>query len=447
MERDAALAHLERTATPVRGIRFLQDAAEQFRAALRRSGTYVGGARWEATAWRDSRRGRRSAAGNRALRRPIRGADAGARAGAELVTHEIDAEALAAAIRTAFELPEERLSLPQRAAAGGALRPRPCTDGHRAGRAGAAGLSNARSKLRVRLEWGRSVTPGSPLPAAPAATARARAAQRRGDRRPIGRVDEQRGSRRRRRRRRPLRPAPSRSAAGPPQRPRARYPERLVGAHQGEHVGLAVQRRQLLRRDVAVQPQRHAELLGQPAQLDVQRPRPAQLQLGLALSRSPPPRRPRSRRRSSCPARAARPPARAPAAGPSAGRSPTPAPAQGRRSGCSPRSARARPPSTPAARALRAEDHEPVDARREPPVHETLQPRQHRIAPGSRSLIVTSGARCAGTRRARARSPAVFRAHHDAGSARPMGRREATRDHQRGAAGAAPLPGTQTSLS
>ena len=121
VERDAALAHLERTATPVpEGVRFLgKTPPEQFRAALRRSRAYVGGARWE-----DYGLAPLEALADGALLvtvpsgGPFEALTLARELAPELVTHEIDAGALAAAIRTAFELPDERLrSYRERAAA------------------------------------------------------------------------------------------------------------------------------------------------------------------------------------------------------------------------------------------------------------------------------------------------------------------------------------------
>ena len=112
VERDAALAHLERTGTPVpEGVRFLgKTPAEQFRAALRRSRAYVGGARWE-----DYGLAPLEALADGALLvtvpsgGPFEALALARELAPELVTHEIDAQALAAAIRTAFEFPEDRL--------------------------------------------------------------------------------------------------------------------------------------------------------------------------------------------------------------------------------------------------------------------------------------------------------------------------------------------------
>jgi hypothetical protein len=112
VERDAALAHLQRTATPVPdGVRFHgKTPPEQFRGALRRSRAYLGGARWE-----DYGLAPLEALADGALLvtvpsgGPFEALALARELAPELVSHEIDAEGLATALRTAFELPEDRL--------------------------------------------------------------------------------------------------------------------------------------------------------------------------------------------------------------------------------------------------------------------------------------------------------------------------------------------------
>jgi hypothetical protein len=112
VERGAALAHLQRTATAVPdGVRFLgKTPPEQFRAALRRSRAYVGGARWE-----DYGLAPLEALADGALLvtvpsgGPFEALATARELAPELVARKIDAGELASALRTAFELPEERL--------------------------------------------------------------------------------------------------------------------------------------------------------------------------------------------------------------------------------------------------------------------------------------------------------------------------------------------------
>jgi Glycosyl transferases group 1 len=121
VERDAALAHLARTGiTEPQGVRFLgKTPAAQFRAALRRSRAYIGGARWE-----DYGIAPLEALADGALLvtvpsgGPFEALAPARELAPELVTQAVDAGQLAAAIRTAFELPEERVrSYRERAAA------------------------------------------------------------------------------------------------------------------------------------------------------------------------------------------------------------------------------------------------------------------------------------------------------------------------------------------
>jgi hypothetical protein len=112
VERDAALAHLARTGiTEPQGVRFLgKTPAAQFRAALRRSRAYIGGARWE-----DYGIAPLEALADGALLvtvpsgGPFEALAPARELAPELVTQAVDAGQLAAAIRTAFELPEERV--------------------------------------------------------------------------------------------------------------------------------------------------------------------------------------------------------------------------------------------------------------------------------------------------------------------------------------------------
>ena len=207
----------------------------------------------------------------------------------------------------------------------------------------------------------------------------------------------------------------------------------------------AVERRQLGGRHVAAQPQRHPAALGERAQLHVERAGAAQLELGLARREARPRRTPRSAGRGSCPARAARSTAPAPAPSPATGARAAPHRRRGRRSGCSPRSARAATP-------MRSSRSTPCELNTTKPstrgassaVNAALQPRQHRIAPGSElahdheppPLPAAPGQSAPGCR-------AVLRAHHDLGIGPRKSPPEAAREHQRRAAGAPTLPGAQ----
>jgi hypothetical protein len=105
VERDAALAHLARTGiTEPQGVRFLgKTPAAQFRAALRRSRAYIGGARWE-----DYGIAPLEALADGALLvtvpsgGPFEALAPARELAPELVTQAVDAGQLAAAIRTAL---------------------------------------------------------------------------------------------------------------------------------------------------------------------------------------------------------------------------------------------------------------------------------------------------------------------------------------------------------
>jgi hypothetical protein len=111
VEREPALAHLRRTGTPVpRGVEFRgKTPPEQFRAALRTGRVYVGGARWE-----DYGQAPLEALADGALLAtvpsggPFEALGLARELAPELVADSISAEPLAAALRAAFELPEER---------------------------------------------------------------------------------------------------------------------------------------------------------------------------------------------------------------------------------------------------------------------------------------------------------------------------------------------------
>jgi glycosyltransferase involved in cell wall biosynthesis len=112
VEPDAALAHLARTGTPApERVSFLgKTPPEQFRAALRRCRAYVGGARWE-----DYGMAPLEALADGALLvtvpsgGPFEALAPARELAPELVAPAVDAGQLAAALRTAFELPEERV--------------------------------------------------------------------------------------------------------------------------------------------------------------------------------------------------------------------------------------------------------------------------------------------------------------------------------------------------
>jgi glycosyltransferase involved in cell wall biosynthesis len=112
VERQAAVAHLQRTSTPLAGnVAFHGKAPpDRFRAALRRARAYVGGARWE-----DFGQAPLEALADGALLAtvpssgPFEALALARELAPELVTANVDAAELAAAIKAAFELPEDRL--------------------------------------------------------------------------------------------------------------------------------------------------------------------------------------------------------------------------------------------------------------------------------------------------------------------------------------------------
>ncbi|MEA2363034.1 MAG: hypothetical protein QOD71_2179 [Thermoleophilaceae bacterium] len=112
VEREPALAHLRRTGTTLpENVEFRgKTPPEQFRTALRRGLLYVGGARWE-----DYGQAPLEALADGALLAtvpsggPFEALALGRELAPELVAGSVAAEPLAGAIRTAFELPEERL--------------------------------------------------------------------------------------------------------------------------------------------------------------------------------------------------------------------------------------------------------------------------------------------------------------------------------------------------
>jgi hypothetical protein len=111
VDRDRALAHLERTGTPLpRGVDFLgKTPPHEFRDALRRARAYVGGARWE-----DFGIAPLEALVDGALlvtvpsRGPFEALSIARQLAPELVAASIDPEPLGTALRAAFALPEER---------------------------------------------------------------------------------------------------------------------------------------------------------------------------------------------------------------------------------------------------------------------------------------------------------------------------------------------------
>ncbi|MEA2454678.1 MAG: hypothetical protein QOI45_940 [Thermoleophilaceae bacterium] len=112
VEREPALAHLRRTGTPVpENVEFRgKTPPDQFRTALRRGLVYVGGARWE-----DYGQAPLEALADGALLAtvpsggPFEALGLARELAPELVADAVVAEPLGAALRTAFELPEERL--------------------------------------------------------------------------------------------------------------------------------------------------------------------------------------------------------------------------------------------------------------------------------------------------------------------------------------------------
>ena len=112
VEREPALAHLARTGTPVPDdVRFLgKTPPDDFRAALRRGRAYVGGARWE-----DFGIAPLEALDDGALLvtvpsgGPFEALALARELAPQLVADDIDVRQLALALRTAFDLPEERV--------------------------------------------------------------------------------------------------------------------------------------------------------------------------------------------------------------------------------------------------------------------------------------------------------------------------------------------------
>lgn len=110
VDRDAAAAHLARARTPLQeNVQFQgKTSPELFRAALRRSLAYVGGARWE-----DYGQAPLEALADGALLvtvpsgGPFEALELARTLAPELVTNAIDPEPLAVALRTAFELPQD----------------------------------------------------------------------------------------------------------------------------------------------------------------------------------------------------------------------------------------------------------------------------------------------------------------------------------------------------
>jgi hypothetical protein len=120
VEREAALAHLSRTGTPLPdGVDFRgKTSPQQFRAALRRCHAYVGGARWE-----DFGQAPLEALADGALvvtvpsGGPFEALALARELAPELVADRIAAEPLAAALRAAFELSDPRVEDYRRGAA------------------------------------------------------------------------------------------------------------------------------------------------------------------------------------------------------------------------------------------------------------------------------------------------------------------------------------------
>jgi hypothetical protein len=120
VERDRALAHLERTGVPTpAGVEFLgKTPPAEFRAALRRARAYVGGARWE-----DFGMAPLEALADGALLvtvpsgGPFEALALARKLAPELVADDVEAGALAEALRAAFALPDERVERYRREAA------------------------------------------------------------------------------------------------------------------------------------------------------------------------------------------------------------------------------------------------------------------------------------------------------------------------------------------
>ena len=112
VDRDRALAHLRRVGLPLpAGVEFRgKTAPHEFRDALRRARAYVGGARWE-----DFGMAPLEALADGALLvtvpsgGPFEALSLARELAPELVTSDLDAHALGAALRAAFELPDERV--------------------------------------------------------------------------------------------------------------------------------------------------------------------------------------------------------------------------------------------------------------------------------------------------------------------------------------------------
>jgi glycosyltransferase involved in cell wall biosynthesis len=112
VEREPALAYLNRTGTPVPGsVRFRgKTSPEEFRAALRRGLVYVAGARWE-----DYGQAPLEALADGALLAtvssggPFEALALARQLAPELVAEGVAVDPLASALRAAFELPEERI--------------------------------------------------------------------------------------------------------------------------------------------------------------------------------------------------------------------------------------------------------------------------------------------------------------------------------------------------
>jgi hypothetical protein len=112
VEREPAVAHLRRTGTPIPAdVEFRgKTPPEEFRAALRRGRVYVGGARWE-----DYGQAPLEALADGALVAtvpsggPFEALALARELAPELVADAVAADPLAAALRAAFELPEQRV--------------------------------------------------------------------------------------------------------------------------------------------------------------------------------------------------------------------------------------------------------------------------------------------------------------------------------------------------
>jgi hypothetical protein len=128
VERERALAHLERTGTPLpAGVDFLgKTPPAEFRDALRRARAYVGGARWE-----DFGMAPLEALADGALLvtvpsgGPFEALASARELAPELVANAVDPESLAAALRAAFAMPDERAARYRREAAAVVQRFRP----------------------------------------------------------------------------------------------------------------------------------------------------------------------------------------------------------------------------------------------------------------------------------------------------------------------------------